>query len=215
MRDLTNQRFSSLVARYPLSKRTKQGNAIWHCECDCGNTAEVRGNDLVTGNTKSCGCRNKERQTNLIETLTFVDHTCVDWLRSRKWRNDNTSGYRGVYKRKEGSYTASIGFKGKRYHLGTFSNLDEAVQARRNAEKIVHEDFVKAYDIYAAYAEKHPEWAEKNPFVYDVEKNDGIMHVVRQTVIPTESQRSSHYNKRYRRPLSATGIKNREKIDRI
>lgn len=33
-----------------------QGNAMWECICDCGNTTVVRGTDLKSGNTMSCGC---------------------------------------------------------------------------------------------------------------------------------------------------------------
>ncbi len=29
----------------------------WQCRCTCGNTIAVRGANLVSGNTKSCGCR--------------------------------------------------------------------------------------------------------------------------------------------------------------
>lgn len=35
---------------------TKQGRRRWECRCDCGNIVVVRGNHLVSGNTKSCGC---------------------------------------------------------------------------------------------------------------------------------------------------------------
>lgn len=35
---------------------TKTPKAIWKCQCDCGNIALVRGIDLRSGNTKSCGC---------------------------------------------------------------------------------------------------------------------------------------------------------------
>ena len=34
----------------------KRREAIWVCKCDCGNTIKVRGGNLRTGNTKSCGC---------------------------------------------------------------------------------------------------------------------------------------------------------------
>jgi hypothetical protein len=34
---------------------TKQG-AVWKCKCDCGNIKNITSRDLVTNNTKSCGC---------------------------------------------------------------------------------------------------------------------------------------------------------------
>lgn len=32
----------------------------WQCHCECGETVVVRGSSLRSGNTKSCGCINKE-----------------------------------------------------------------------------------------------------------------------------------------------------------
>lgn len=34
----------------------KHHNRLFECLCDCGKTKVVNGNDLKTGNTKSCGC---------------------------------------------------------------------------------------------------------------------------------------------------------------
>ena len=38
------------------SGRTRR---MWLCQCDCGNTLVVRGENLKGGNTKSCGCYQK------------------------------------------------------------------------------------------------------------------------------------------------------------
>lgn len=39
---------------------SKQGKAAWLCKCDCGSSAVVIGDSLRTGNTKSCGCYQRE-----------------------------------------------------------------------------------------------------------------------------------------------------------
>lgn len=54
-RDLTGQRFGRLTAVSPTAAR-KDGNVVWACRCDCGNTALVSGRSLIRGFTKSCGC---------------------------------------------------------------------------------------------------------------------------------------------------------------
>lgn len=36
------------------------GRAYWLCKCECGNTIAVRGQALRDGNTKSCGCYQKQ-----------------------------------------------------------------------------------------------------------------------------------------------------------
>lgn len=55
---------------------------------------------------------------------------------NRKLGTDNASGQTGVSLRKDtGKYQAYISKNGKRKVLGSFSTFDEAVQARKNAEK--------------------------------------------------------------------------------
>lgn len=42
----------------------KRGSYHMICECDCGETVSVREDCLTTGNTKSCGCLQKESAKN-------------------------------------------------------------------------------------------------------------------------------------------------------
>lgn len=53
--NITNQRFGILTAIRPTSKR-KQGNIVWICKCDCGNTKEIKSNSLLKGGVQHCGC---------------------------------------------------------------------------------------------------------------------------------------------------------------
>lgn len=39
----------------------KARKAYWLCRCDCGNETAVRGTELVSGRTQSCGCLGRER----------------------------------------------------------------------------------------------------------------------------------------------------------
>lgn len=57
--ELTGKRFGRLVAIRPVGS-TNQGNAIWECQCDCGNITTVNSQRLKIGKTKSCGCYNRE-----------------------------------------------------------------------------------------------------------------------------------------------------------
>lgn len=57
-------------------------------------------------------------------------------------RNDNTSGFKGVYWNKEHKkYSVRIVSNKKLLHLGYFSDFKEAIQARKEAEKIYYKEF--------------------------------------------------------------------------
>ena len=57
--DLTGQKFGRLTV-IERADNTKQGQAKWLCQCDCGRKTVVMGKSLRNGNTKSCGCLQKE-----------------------------------------------------------------------------------------------------------------------------------------------------------
>lgn len=60
MKDLTGKRFSRLTVLKDSGERTQCKRIIWLCQCDCGNTSKVRTDNLKSGNTKSCGCLQRE-----------------------------------------------------------------------------------------------------------------------------------------------------------
>lgn len=62
--DISCQRFNHLVALSPVRSN---GKVKWLCQCDCGNMVVVIAAALKNGNTKSCGCLQKESVTNRWE----------------------------------------------------------------------------------------------------------------------------------------------------
>ena len=178
LKDITSQRFSMLVALYPLDHGTLKTTTKWRCRCDCGNEVDVSYHNLVRGNNKSCGCLKKIYQTSLHDRLHFTDGTCVEWLIGRKHRIDNVSGFRGVYKKKNGRYVVSIGFKKKIYYIGTYDSYDEAVNKRLSWESLVHDGFVRSRALWIEMAERDPEWALHHPFVFDVKKENGDIRII-------------------------------------
>lgn len=137
--DLTGRRFGDLEVLSCAGRR--DGQRFWLCRCDCGKELEVRQSNLLSGHTKSCGCR-----AQLKKNIHFVDGTCVEQLRSRKPSASNTSGVRGVYKDKKRDLWASqITFQGKTTYLGGYRRKSDAVRARQRAEE-VFDDFLARYD---------------------------------------------------------------------
>lgn len=57
-RDLTDQQFGRLIAR---SRVSTSGRARWNCQCDCGKPIVRKAEDLLAGNTTSCGCWGLEK----------------------------------------------------------------------------------------------------------------------------------------------------------
>lgn len=57
--DLTGQRFGRLTV-VKFAGVDKNRNKCWDCKCDCGKNVTVYGSHLKSGNTKSCGCLNRE-----------------------------------------------------------------------------------------------------------------------------------------------------------
>ena len=60
MIDLTGQKFGRLTVVDRACNDAK-AQACWICKCECGEYSVVRGADLRSGNTKSCGCLNAEK----------------------------------------------------------------------------------------------------------------------------------------------------------
>lgn len=55
-KDLTGQRFGSLVCLEPINERDKWGGTQWLCKCDCGKECPAATHQLLCGYKKSCGC---------------------------------------------------------------------------------------------------------------------------------------------------------------
>jgi hypothetical protein len=64
--DLTGVRFGRLVA---LEKLAEKGHPTrWLCRCDCGETANPTGSQLLGGRVHSCGCIKAENNRTRLET---------------------------------------------------------------------------------------------------------------------------------------------------
>ena len=91
---------------------------------------------LRSGQT-SCGCK---------PTVTLVDGTCVEVIRSKTIRRNNTSGVTGVeWMPRKNMWRAVIFFKGKRHYLGSYGKFEDAVKARKRGEEELFEPFLQEF----------------------------------------------------------------------
>lgn len=172
--DLTGRRFGRLTALYPVRKEGRVRNSYWHCKCDCGNELDVYTGSLLRGRTQSCGCWNREQSGKMHGHMHYRDETCVEILRSScEETGRNKAGFRGLFLLKNGKYRASITFQGKHYDLGHYASFDRAVQARLEAEEVLHRGYLRAFERYGEKAKADRDWAENNPFFYQVRRVNG------------------------------------------
>lgn len=155
--DLTGQRFGKLTV---LSPAENIGNrTAWLCRCDCGRETAVITQRLRDGRQTSCGCDNAlfgESPSAIGRaSLTYIDGTCVEMLRAKTVRKNNTSGVPGVeWSAQKQRWRAAICFKGTRHYLGSYSRFEDAVNARKEAEAKFHDSFLQEYDQSVERSEK-------------------------------------------------------------
>lgn len=82
--DLSGQKFGKLTAIKVVGK-SKKGESIWECLCDCGNITKSTCSNLKRGHTKSCGCYKKiccvthhEANTRLYKIWKGIKNRCCN-----------------------------------------------------------------------------------------------------------------------------------------
>lgn len=142
--DLTGQQFGKLTVLAPaenIGTRT-----AWRCRCACGQETTVTTRHLRDGHVTSCGCA-AAAPGERLRGLNYVDGTCVEMLRAKTVRRNNTSGVPGVdWRNDKGTWRATICFKGKRHYLGDYRIFEEAVRARKRAEEQLHDSFIQEFE---------------------------------------------------------------------
>ena len=67
-RNLAGERFER-VRVLSYAGLTEHRGSLWNCVCDCGTKFVARGDNLVRGATRSCGCIRKEKAAALARAL--------------------------------------------------------------------------------------------------------------------------------------------------
>jgi DNA-binding transcriptional regulator YiaG len=140
--DIIGKRYGSLVVEGKTAASDANGNRYYNCVCDCGKHKMVTAHDLNCGAVKSCGCMQEEKNKRLGERIgehmkqkCKEDGTNVNNL-TPVLSVRNKSGVKGVsHDRKRGKWVAQIKVGAKSYNLGRFNTIEEAVIARKEAEK--------------------------------------------------------------------------------
>jgi len=66
-------------------------------------------------------------------------------IKNKKMQTNNTSGCTGVsFHKRKGQWYARISFKGKSHSLGYFDKMEDAIRARKEAERMTFDDFINS-----------------------------------------------------------------------
>ncbi|PAD72860.1 AP2 domain-containing protein [Paenibacillus campinasensis] len=128
--------------------KSRDGRALWRCQCKCGEKPVVDATSLRSGNTISCGCQRPEQAEYARNKLNemSVDGVIVPLL-TKKVRSDSRTGHKGIHRRiRRGRvyFEPSITVKGKRFFGKTSTSLDEAIKERKRLEEEHHKPYVDA-----------------------------------------------------------------------
>lgn len=150
--DLSNKKFGMLTP-IKIVGMSKNNGKIWSCKCDCGNEKDIPISNLISGLTVSCGCYQKLKAKNSVKKAgdkfkekNIIEGTNISFLMREKPIKNNTSGVTGVsFNRASQKWVAFIGFKKKRYWLGSFEKKEDAISVRKEAEEKIHGEFLNWY----------------------------------------------------------------------
>lgn len=138
LHDLSGMKFGYLkvIERGKKKVRGNQDRVQWKCICqNCGKKVYVYSDELTSENRKSCGCIRKEKGMPDKIKAEFSYGTQLSKIQSKPTKS-NKSGVVGVnWDKSRNKWQASIRFQGKKYNIGRFEHLEDAVKARKRAEE--------------------------------------------------------------------------------
>ena len=137
--DLTGKVFGKLTVIGRSDKRNSRGKRttpMWECRCECG-AITYKATDTLTNPDKSmCNeCAGKYAADIARQSAGFVGGTQITKIADMKPTAANTSG--------SNKWRARLTFKGKIMSFGSFARFEDAVFARKEAEKIYFGEFLK------------------------------------------------------------------------
>lgn len=116
------------------------------CVCECGNKRIADYKTLTNNFTIMCRKCAIEQHSAAIRDKVFDDGTQPSKIKLDKAPGKaNKSGVTGVnWDKSRGKWQATIRFKGKKYNLGRFADIEDAISARKKAEKEIFLPYIES-----------------------------------------------------------------------
>lgn len=121
----------------------------YRCKCTCGEVCFRQYASLVQShNTVTCDKCGMKNRADALREAEYYDGTQPSRLHSVPTKA-NKSGVVGVnWDKSRSKWQASIRFKGRKYNLGRFEYIQDAIDARQQAEREIFGEFLKWYEVY-------------------------------------------------------------------
>lgn len=129
------------------------------CRCSCGSYPEVPLDKIKSMQVLTCGHNRQKQLDTGREAIKSVriSGTLIPAINGQRKVNKNSNtGYTGVsYMPQHQKYRAYINFRRQQYYLGLYDHQDDAIKARKAAEKQIYGPFLEWY------AAEYPEQWER------------------------------------------------------
>lgn len=133
-----------------LPEKDPKGSFLCRAICPaCGKEVKVVLSRLPSIHKCSSCSRNIGELVGTISETVCVDGSKLSSIKSRvngKLNRNSTSGANGVSPLKNGRYRAYINFRRKQYQLGSYDTIEDAITARKEAERIIYGGYLSAND---------------------------------------------------------------------
>lgn len=136
-KDLTGLKFGKLTVLQDTGKIDTQLRHFWLCQCECGNTIEVRDSSLTSGNTNSCGCHYSKGEA-IIQKI--LQENSINYEKEKKF--DDLKGKKGGALRYDfylPDYNRLIEYDGEQ-HFGYTGN---GWNTAENYQQVLYSDTIK------------------------------------------------------------------------
>lgn len=124
---IIGEKFGMLTVDAATEKKDYRGRTLYRCVCHCGGVRLVAADRLRSGGVISCGCRQRKAWAQIggsKERLGWTEEQEAARIAKRM------TGCEGIYQRSD-TYIAQIKIQYKTYHIGSYDNRDQALEARQ------------------------------------------------------------------------------------
>ena len=119
--------YGMLTVDAATTEKDYRGRTLYLCTCQCTRTRLVAADRLLAGGVRSCGCA-QERARKLIGGSKERRGWTAEEEAARIAKR--MTGCEGIYQRGD-TYIAQIKIQYKTYHIGSYENRDQALEARQ------------------------------------------------------------------------------------